>query len=160
MEQELHWYAVKTRWNRTGQVCDMLDRKGVAYYTQSVVPSFLFIHTDADTVERIRHDEWECGFSRMYVYTDPLTHIPVVVPDKEMEVFRIVTSAMQSGLTVLENDPATYQTGDKVRVTDGPFKGAEGYIKRIKKDRRLVVTISGIAAIATSFIPMELLEKI
>jgi transcription antitermination factor NusG len=96
----------------------------------------------------------------MYVYSDPLTHIPVVVPDKEMEVFRIVTSAMQSGLTVLENDPATYQTGDKVRVTDGPFKGAEGYIKRIKKDRKLVVTISGVVAIATTYIPPELLEKI
>ena len=45
-------------------------------------------------------------------------------------------------------------------MTGGPFQGAEGYVVRIKKDRRLVVTISGVAAIATSFIPMELLEKI
>ena len=28
------------------------------------------------------------------------------------------------------------------------------------KDRRLVVTISGVAAVATSYIPMELLEKV
>lgn len=160
MEQELHWYAVKTRWNRTGQVCDMLDREGVAYYAQTVVPSFLFIRTDVDTVQRIRHEEWERGFSRMHVYTDPENHIPIVVPDKEIEVFRIVTSAMQAGLDILEDNPAKYQTGDKVRVIDGPFKGAEGYIKRIKKDRRLVVTISGVVAIATTYIPPELLEKI
>ena len=156
----MHWYAVKVRWKRTGQVCDMLDRKGVDYYTQKIVPSFMFIHTDEATVQLIRHEEYENGFNRIHVYVDKESHRPIVVPDHELEVFRIVTTAAQSGLEFLDEDPSVYQTGDKVRVVDGPFKGAEGYIKRIKKDRRLVVTISGVAAIATSYIPPELLEKI
>ena len=159
MEQEIHWYAIKTRWNRTGQVCDMLDRKGVDYYTQKIFPSFLFVHTSELMVGQIRHEEYANGFQRLYFYTDK-EHNPIIVPDREIEVFRIVTSAAQAGLEILDDSPERYQTGDKVRVIDGPFKGAEGYIKRIKKDRRLVVTISGVVAVATSYIPPELLEKI
>ena len=45
-----------------------------------------------------------------------------------------------------------------MRVTDGVFKGAEGYVKRIKKDRRLVVSIRGVVAVATSYIPPQFLE--
>lgn len=156
----MHWYAVKVRWKRTGQVLDMLDRKGVNYYTQKIVPSILFIHTTEATVNLIRHEERNNELKRLYVYTDKESHDPIIVPDREIEIFRIVTSAVQSGMELLDGEPSLYQTGDKVRVIDGPLKGAEGYIKRIKKDRRLVVTISGVAAIATSYIPPELLEKI
>lgn len=40
-----------------------------------------------------------------------------------------------------------------MRVTEGPFKGAEGYIKRIKGNRRLIVSIEGVVAVATTYIP-------
>jgi ribosomal protein L24 len=50
--------------------------------------------------------------------------------------------------------------GDRVVVTGGPFKGAEGHIKRIKRDRRLVVTIPGIVAVATAYIHPDLLKKV
>ena len=53
-----------------------------------------------------------------------------------------------------------YKTGDRVRVIGGPLKGAEGYIKRIRKDQRLLVCVEGVIAVATSYIPNELLEKI
>lgn len=44
-------------------------------------------------------------------------------------------------------------------VTGGPFKGAEGYIKRIRGNRRLVVALEGIIAVATTYIPGRFLEK-
>ncbi len=50
--------------------------------------------------------------------------------------------------------------GQKVRVINGIYKGAEGYIKRIKKDRKLIVAVSGVAVVAVSYIPQEFLEKI
>lgn len=160
MDKELHWYALRVFWNRVGQVKEMLDAKDIEYYSQTILPSYVFVHTDLDTLETIRKYEYDNDLHRFFVYWDKEKHLPVVVPDKELEIFRIVTSAGSTGLRFLGEDPSVYQQGDKVRVTDGPFRGAEGYIKRIKKDRRLVVTISGVAAIATSFIPPELLEKI
>ena len=162
MEAEVHWYAVKAYWNRVERAKDLFDRRGIEYYAQSILPSYLFIHTDADTADSLRHEEWRILhiFTRKVKSESGVLMVPAPIPEKEMETFRLVTAAGAGGLQFLGSDPAVYQQGDKVRVTDGPFKGAEGYIKRIKKDRRLVVTISGVAAIATSFIPPQLLEKI
>lgn len=50
--------------------------------------------------------------------------------------------------------------GDKVRVLGGIFEGAEGTLKRIKGDRRVVVSIPGVIAVATANIHASLLEKI
>ena len=43
---------------------------------------------------------------------------------------------------------------------EGPLQGVEGYIKRIKKDRRLLVAIEGFVAVATAFISPKYLEKV
>ena len=47
-----------------------------------------------------------------------------------------------------------------MKVLDGPYKGCTGYIKRIKGNRRLLVSVEGLALVATSYIPSEFLEKI
>ena len=155
-ESKLHWYALKVFWRRTEPIKDKFDEMGIEYYAQKILPSYMFVHTDVRRIKKLRLD----FFGRFYVYSDFKTKEPTIVPDKELEIFRIITSSNDTGLQFLDDDPVKYQKGDKVRVTDGPFKGAEGYIVRIKKDRRLVVTITGVAAIATSFIPPELLEKV
>ena len=152
----LHWYAIKAFWRRTVTVIDMLEEKGIEYFAQRVLPSYIFVHTDLATIKFMQ----STCYGKYYVYADRVSKEPSVVPDKELEIFRIVTSSGDTGLEFLDEDPEKYQKGDKVRVVDGPFKGAEGYVVRIKKDRRLVVTVSGVAAIATSYIPLDLLEKI
>ena len=155
-DQTLHWYAIKAFWRRTEPLKEKFDEMGLEYYAQNVLPSYMFVRTDVATIKKMRFD----FFGKMYVYADLETKEPTVVPDKELEIFRIVTSAADTGLDFLDENPEKYCKGDKVRVIDGPFKGAEGYIVRIKKDRRLVVTISGVAAVATSYIPKDLLEKV
>ncbi|MBQ9462548.1 MAG: UpxY family transcription antiterminator [Bacteroidales bacterium] len=159
-EQDFHWYALRAYWNRLEQVKELLEEKGVEYYAQKVLPSYVFVHTTLDKLEAMRRFEYDNDLHRFYVYWDKEKKRPSVIPDKEMEVFKIVSSAKEAGLELLGDDMEKYHKGDKVRVLDGPFKGAEGHVVRIKKDRRLVVTISGIAAMATSYIPKELLEKI
>jgi transcription antitermination factor NusG len=153
---ELQWYAIRVFWNRTEAVKDMLDERGIEYYAQTVMPAYIFVHTTQKAIVLLRQTE----YNRFYVYVDMVTRAPLPIPEREIEIFKIVTSAASSGFEFLGDDPSVYRKGDLVRVTDGPFKGAEGYIKRIRKDRRLVVTISGVAAIATAHIPMELLEKV
>ena len=116
----------------------------------------MFIHTDEKTALRFREQQF--GYAYLYAERDE-SKKPIVVPDSQMEAFRIVTSAAAVA-EVLEGAPEKYAVGDLVRVTDGPFKGARGYIRRIRKDRRLVIVVSGVAAIATVYIPPELLEKV
>lgn len=47
-----------------------------------------------------------------------------------------------------------------MRVTAGLFEGIEGYVVRIRRDRKLVVQLYGIIAIAISGIHHSLLEII
>jgi ribosomal protein L24 len=78
-----------------------------------------------------------------------------------MESFRLLTQKGSEGLAFYsDGELVHYRSGDKVRVTEGPLKGAEGYIKRIKKDKRLLVCIEGVIAVATSYIPAKMLEPI
>ena len=90
--------------------------------------------------------------------------IPVVyrssIPDREMNIFMLVTSSGEKGMEYLGADSTKFCRGERVRVIDGKFKGAEGYICRIKKNSRLVVAIQGVCAVATSYIPQSFIQKI
>lgn len=83
------------------------------------------------------------------------------IPDCQMEAFRLITSHGSEGLEFFSaDDISRFATGCKVRVTDGPFKGAVGYVKRIKRNRRLLVAIEGIVAVVSAYIDPRLLEAI
>lgn len=151
------WYAAKVFFNKTSPLQTALDRDQIRYFIPSqVIPSLLFLYCDADY---LRHFQ-ENNRSQLWVYCNRTTHTPSAIADAEMETFIFVVTAGSQGLQYLGDDKPEYHTGDRVRVTAGPFKGAEGHIRRIKKDRRLIVAIRGVAAIATTFIPQHLLEKI
>lgn len=77
-----------------------------------------------------------------------------------MNSFILVTSIEDKGMELLPEGTVEYQVGDHVRVVDGVFKGAEGYVKRIQGRKRLIVSIEGIAVVATSYIPRSFLESI
>lgn len=154
---EHHWYAAKVFFNKTAPVVAHLQAANVRYYLPSdIIPSLLFIYTTPDFLKSFQSKFYD----RLWIYSDRLTRQPSAIPDREMQLFIFITSAGQKGLVYLGEDRPEYHIGDRVRVTSGPFKGAEGHIKRIKKDRRLIVTISGIAAVATTFIHPSLLEPV
>ena len=156
MSETVRWYAIKVYYNRMTQLREQLTVDGVKFFVPSMVSSLLFVQASKDYLT-----QFEEGYrGRLWVYRDLLTGKPSAIPDREMEVFIFVCTAGQQGLSYLGEDKPEYHQGDRVRVTDGLFKGAEGYIKRIKKDRRLVVSVRGVAAVATGYIPPQFLETI
>ena len=150
------WYAMKVYYNRMTPLWQRLTVDGIDYFIPSMISSLLFVRAIVEYVRR-----FEDGYhGRLWVYRDLLNGGYSAIPDREMEVFIFVCTAGQQGLSYLGDDRPEYHQGDQVRVTDGMFKGAEGYIKRIKKDRRLVVSVRGVAAVATTYIPPQFLETI
>lgn len=85
---------------------------------------------------------------------------PGPVKDQEMKAFMLVTSVRDGNLRVLGEDRPEYHQGDRVRVVMGPYKGAEGYVKRIRRSRELLVCVEGVTVVVVSKIPPEYLEKI
>lgn len=121
-----------------------------------ILGSLVFMRSTEEEILRLKYD-W---FSQVSVYRDAERQRPQAIPDREMDNFRSVLRIKDQTFIPVDISDPTFLVGEKVRVKDGPFRGAEGIIKRIKGDRRLIVSITGVAAIATAFISPGLLEKV
>ena len=157
-EEYLRMRAAMQKDGRT----DLDDRRYIfvnphIYKRVPLIKSLMFLRCLDTEIKKLRYEIGERGF----VYLKADGKAPAVIPDKEMAIFRLVADSEQTGLTFYQDDPMThFKEGVRVRVKEGPLKGAEGYIKRIRKDRRLLVSIEGVIAVATSFIPPEMLEPV
>ena len=128
---------------------------GEFYERKPLVSSLFFFQVAADDLPKAVKLLSGVGF----IYKDAEGKDFAAIPEKQMASFRLVTSSGETGLTFFADDDFTrYRRGNRVRVLQGPLKGAEGYIRRIKKDRRLLVSIEGVVAVATTYIPPEMLE--
>ena len=179
MESEKHaaqnWYALKVFHNRLAAISGLLAQEGVETFVPKVrsavvdrdghkavqekplVNSLMFIHTSKENAERI--DSAYAGKAAVYKRLGGAREV-AAISDAEMRIFRLVTDNMVSAVDYLGADTERYMVGERVRVTDGPLKGSEGVICRIKGNRRLVVSIAGVCAVATSYIPQCFLQKI
>ena len=82
------------------------------------------------------------------------------VPDREMENFLRVASIQDDSVMFLDYNDFISKVGRRVRVNEGHFAGVEGVIKRIRKNKHVVVQIEGVAAVAITFVPASYLTLI
>ena len=83
-----------------------------------------------------------------------------VVPDRQMSSFIAVAGAYDEQVVYLDSQVVSLREGDRVRITGGVFAGVEGVFLRVKGDRRVVVSIEGVMAVATAFVHPSLIERI
>ena len=151
------WYAIKVYYNRVQPLIAECKEAGIEFFAPTdIIKSLLFVRCEEAEVVHLATD----SHTKAWVYRNTEGTRPAAIPDREMEVFRFVVTAGRDGLELLGDDRPEYHEGDRVVVTGGPFKGAEGHIKRIKRDRRLIVTIKGVVAVATAYIHPSLLRKV
>ena len=172
------WFALKVFYSKAPQVQDDFRQSGhdsylpkmvvetfdhgkLKYTEKPIIASLLFVHcTEAELLHyKKTHD------TVLLYYTDPAAvdqRRPGRIPDREMDIFRIATSIASTdpGAMYLGSDTERLCTGDRVRVTEGLYKGAEGYVKRIRHARKVLVAIKGVAVVALSNIHPQYLQKI
>ena len=93
-------------------------------------------------------------------YWDRTANRPLTVPDKAMEDFIAIASTMDPDLIYLTEISDKLREGQKVIVKEGPFKGVEGKVVRIRKSRRIMVEIPGMLAVASTYVGVENIEVI
>lgn len=169
-----HWFALKVFYNKVFAIEELLLKKKIKCYIpcetvkvlkqdgtknvrKPVINSLLFFHSEtyiAKEIQKILTD-------KVILYTRQIDFkkIPLAIPEREMNIFMLVTSSGEKGLEYFDTDNPKFYQGDHVKVIDGTFKGAEGYICRIKKNHRLIITVHGVCAVATSYIPQAFLKK-
>ena len=149
---EMEYYAPMTR-------IDRVNSHGQRVVTEKpVIPSLFFIRSTMAQAECF--DQWLKGKAHLYRHIHQGKDEPITIPLREMQMFMMVSSGDQEGLDYFGADAYDWRKGERVRVIDGRFKGLEGEIKRINGNKRLVVAIEGICAVATTYIPRCFLEKL
>ena len=172
---ESRWYALKVFYNKVFDLRDTLaarveesyipvttstvERGGVKKQVERpLISSLMFIRTTPEAASSLR--PLIEGKAMLYTSMTPQGRRPVAIPDREMNIFMLVTSRGEWGVEYIGDDMPHYHSGDRVRVIEGPFKGSEGHIVRIKGDHRLVVTVNGLCAVATRYMPRPFLQQL
>ena len=122
------------------------------------VSNLLFVRGEQDDLYEFFKGIGE-GCPARFIW-DKVTRNPVTVSDKAMADFITVSNAMLEDTIYLTELNSTLREGQKVRILEGPFKGVEGRIVRIRRSRRILVELSGMLSIAATFIPKDNLEII
>ena len=175
LHMETLWYAVRVSYGRVLKFCAGLKEDGIETFvpmtrkevvkngrTVSVsvpaVSNLCFVHTTRSVLEERMFLMGENRYA--HFIWNVHTRQPIVVPDKAMMDFMHICEVMSDETLYLKDITSKLHEGQKVRVIDGPFKGIEGTILRIKRSRRVVVDFPGLLAVATNYIDPRDLELI
>lgn len=171
----LHWFAVRVTYSRELALKSILDAEHIESFipmryimgvkegkrVRKLVPAIhnlVFVHSTRKRIDALK-EELECRLPIRFIMNRELCR-PVVIPDVQMRSFILVAGSHEEAILYLEPTELDLVKGQKVRITDGVFKGVIGEFVRIRHDRRVVVNIEGVMAVATTFIPPQLVEKV
>ena len=87
-------------------------------------------------------------------------HTIMTVSNRQMETFMRVASRTDDSVMFLDDETVVGKEGKHVMITGGPFEGVTGVIRRVKRCKRVVVEIEGVASVAIAFVPAVMLKEI
>ena len=136
------------------------DRHGRFVWVQRcVLTGYLFVHIEREMLFQITRRL--IALRTMSRMEEGLL-VPVVVRDSDMESFIRVSGNKEERIVYLDPAKLNFSKGDRVRVIGGPFVGVEGVFLQIggKHEKRVIVQLEGLIAVATAAVPAALVEKI
>ena len=171
----LHWFAVRVTYGRELALKAFLDEEKIENFIPMrrdyvvkdgrrickfvpAVHNHVFIRSTRKRIDTLK-DKAGMNIPIRYIMNRE-HHLPVIVPDDQMRSFILVAGTYEESVIYVEPAELQLVRGQKVRVMGGVFEGAVGEFVRIRRDRRVVVNIEGVMAVATTFIHSSLVEPI
>ena len=144
------------------------DAQGKFRYDEKVaINNYIFVHTTYNRLVGLKREfpfdlEYSLLHRDVYQEGEKIGRAPVVVPRDQMLNFIAVAGNQKERVQFLDVEKLDWETGQRVRIIGGTFAGVEGiYLPTTKKhERRVVVKLDGIAAVATTALPSVLVEPI
>lgn len=122
------------------------------------VHNLVFIRSTRKQIDQIK-EENAVSLPLRYIMNRE-TRQPIIIPENQMQHFIAVAGNYSQQVIYLPAIEHSMQKGERVRIIGGIFEGVEGVFVRVKGDRRVVVSIQGVMAVATAFIHPSLIERI
>lgn len=173
------WYALRTTYGREKKAYDYLvGEKIEAFYPtittvkvvngkrkfveESRLPNIFFAYGTEKEIKSYVYDNINLPYLRFYYrhfYKGTrIVKEPLIVPDDQIESLKIICTSESEDVILIPTDIEKFQTGQKVCVIDGCFKGVEGRVARYHGQQRVAVIISGLLTVATAYIPSAFLK--
>ena len=132
---------------------------GMKRVLDPLLPSMVFARGRFSEVHRFQSIYSFIGFATL---PKDGHRTPIVVPDPDMENFRIVADKCRDDLTYYSPREMKMHKGEYIRIIGGLFDGAVAKLVKVpgKRNRKLVVELPGIAEIATTSIEPQFVRKI
>ena len=174
----LVWFPMRVTYSRELQVRDELTRLGIEHFLpmktvlcgedggqprHELVPAvtnLIFIRSTRDVIIGLKHSNAVLAPLRFMIDRTSEGNRIMTVPDRQMENFMRVASVADDRIVYLDEVQWVGKEGRRVRVTGGVFKGTEGVIRRVRRNKCVCVEIAGVVAVAIAFVPGALLEEI
>lgn len=174
--QHVVWFAMRATYRRLMMAKNFLDEKSIENYVpmccvivvknrrkvKEFVPAIgdlIFVRTTPEKLDEI---------TATISYLIPIRDLtkpkknPVVVRDRDMEQFIKITQQSIERIVYVDTQLVNLARGTRVRVIAGEFQGFEGVLAKVKgiRDKRVTVTIAGVATVAMASISAEFIEVI
>lgn len=173
-----HWYVLRTTYGREKKAYDyIIANGGTAYYPtvttvklvggkrkaveESLIPNIFFAYGTEEEVSSFVYDNVNLPYLRFYYRqfgTGNPHKEPLVVPDHQMESFRIICRADTEDIIISVEEISRFRTGQLVRIVNGSFKGVTGRVARYQGQQRVGVIVDGLLTAMTAYIPRAFLE--
>ena len=176
------WFPMRVTYQREMKVKAELDRLGIENFVpmrykvmesqndgdselrRMLVPAInnlIFVRSTKERVSELkRTNEVLEPLRYMMDRTASCEHTIMTVADREMENFMRVASRTDDSVMFLDNETVIGKEGKRVEIMGGAFEGVTGVIRRVKRCKRVVVEIEGVASVAIAYVRAEVLREI
>ena len=171
--EEKHWFAMRVTYSREVKMKELLEEKGVECFVpmqyqtkiirgrkakilKPVIHNLLFARATKTEMQEIKkHYEY-------LQYIINREHQKIIVPDAQMQRFIAVAGTYDEQLIWVNPEDLNIKKGTRVRITAGDFEGQEGIFIKVKgaRDKRVVIAIQGVIAVAMTTLHPSLIEVI
>ena len=176
------WFPMRVTYQREMKVKAELDRLGIENFVpmrykvverqndgdtelrRELVPAInnlIFVRSTQERLSELKQtNEVLEPLRYMMDHTAVGEHAIMTVADREMENFMRVASRTDDSVMFLDEETVVGKEGKRVEIMGGVFEGVTGVIRRVKRCKRVVVEIEGVASVAIAWVPAELLKEV
>ena len=175
----ISWFPMRVTYSRELKVKAELDRLAIENFLpmtyklldadtenphRDLVPAInnlIFIHSSKDRISSLKSSNAVLQPLRyMMDRTAQQPHTIMTVSDAQMQNFMRVASKTDDSVMFLNDETVVGKVGKHVLITGGVFDGVTGVIRRVKRCKRVVIELEGIATVAIAFVPSVLLKEV
>ena len=175
-----HWYAIRCTYGRERKAYEFFSKHGIEAFCPTI-KSTKTIDGKNVTIEESRLPNIFFAFGtfeqlKVHVYNNhhgdtkhlrfyynthhDKTKELLIIPQRQMISLMKICAAETEDKLLEPFVVDKFKQGQLVRVTDGPFAGVEGIVKRYKGQQRVGIVIEGLLSAVTAYVPNAFLEKI